>query len=94
VGFSIKRPIFSESLADDNALKMEGLEDERDKLARQHYLLRRNNMRATALIDGIQESFQTFHDKQTKTASSIFEFADKLREEHRIMKEEMSTKIE
>lgn len=73
---------------------MADLEEERDQFAREHYILRKKNMRATALIDGFRESFQAYIDKQTKMASEILVFAEKLREDHRLAKEDMSTKIE
>lgn len=79
---------------DEEASELAALEQERDNLAREHYILRKKNLRANAVIEKFQESFQVYHDKQSKTASEIYKFAEKLRSDHLQLKEEMSTKIE
>lgn len=73
---------------------MAQLEQERDALAREHYVLRKKNLRSTAIIDQFQANFQAFHDKQARTASEIYDFAEKLRTEHLQMKNQLASQIE
>lgn len=79
--------------SDEEAFEMAKLEQERDALAREHYVLRKKNARANTLIEKFQGNFQVIHDKQSKAASEIYSFAEKLRGEHLESKEKMSNQI-
>jgi vacuolar-type H+-ATPase subunit I/STV1 len=79
---------------DEEASELSNLEEKRDKLAREHYIIRKKNMRATAQIDNLQQNFQSYHDKQNQTASEVYKFAEKMRKEHLALKQETSAKIE
>ncbi|KAI6183864.1 hypothetical protein M3Y97_00534400 [Aphelenchoides bicaudatus] len=87
---NISKPMRS----NEEAYEMSQLEQERDVLAREHYILRKKNLRSNAIVEKFQENFQAFHDKQSRVASEIYNFAENLRTEHLQTKNQLASQID